>query len=96
MVGGAGSVLARLVTSELGLRARCEKPGLTARAAVHLSSSIDRDCANRAARFAVQEPYRGNGGFAFVFDRESGLSRRSFCRTRTASRTNGSSSTLRR
>jgi ATP-dependent phosphofructokinase / diphosphate-dependent phosphofructokinase len=72
MVGGAGSVLARLVTSELGLRSRCEKPGLAARAAVHLVSTVDRECAGRAARFAAQELLQGNSGFAAVLDRRNG------------------------
>ena len=80
MVGDVGSVLAHLVTAELGLRARCEKPGLSARAAAHVVSSAEREFAEKAARFAVNELYRGNGGFMAAFDRMPGSPLRVACR----------------
>lgn len=63
MVGDVGPSLARLVTTELGLRARTEKPGLAARAAPHFVSALDRRCAEAAGRFAVSRLREGGGGF---------------------------------
>lgn len=63
MVGDVGQSLARLVTGELGLRARTEKPGLAARAAPHFVSALDRRCAEAAGRFAVTQLRAAVGGF---------------------------------
>lgn len=59
MVGDVGPALATLVTTELGLRARTEKPGLAARAAPHLAADADLAAATAAGRFAVSRLAEG-------------------------------------
>ena len=68
MLGDAGARLARLVTRETGLRARCEKPGLLARAAPRDVSDVDRRAAVLAADFAVGELAEGRAGFMTAMD----------------------------
>lgn len=63
MLGDVAAALARLVTGRLGLRARCEKPGLLGRAAAHAASPVDRQMAQDAARHAVEKLVRGESGF---------------------------------
>ena len=63
MIGDVAPRLARLVTRDLGLRARCEKPGLLARAAAGDISELDRRAAAKAAEFSIREMLRGESGF---------------------------------
>jgi ATP-dependent phosphofructokinase / diphosphate-dependent phosphofructokinase len=69
--GDVAPALAHLITKELGLRARSEKPGLLARASSHHASSVDRDAAEGAGRFAVQHALAGNTDFMAAIVRES-------------------------
>jgi ATP-dependent phosphofructokinase / diphosphate-dependent phosphofructokinase len=61
--GDVATVLASLVTSELGLRARSEKPGLLGRASACTVSPTDRSEAEAAAAFALSWAMKGNTGF---------------------------------
>jgi 6-phosphofructokinase 1 len=80
MMGDAAPRLARLITRETGLRARCEKPGLLARAAAHEVSAVDRRTAGRATRFAVRELCRGESGFMAAVERVQAAPMRLACR----------------
>ena len=68
IMGDVGPALARLVTEELGLRARCEKPGLIARAAVNQIQPKERELAESGARFAVRELIGGKSAFLAAFN----------------------------
>jgi 6-phosphofructokinase 1 len=70
--GGAAAALAGLVTAELGLRARSEKPGLCGRASALLASPVDREEAEAVARFAVSQAVAGHSGFMAAIVREAG------------------------
>jgi len=61
--GDVAPALARLVTRELGLRARSEKPGLIARASSHHVSPADRAAAQGAGRFAAHQVLAGSSRF---------------------------------
>jgi 6-phosphofructokinase 1 len=61
--GDVAPALARLVTRELGLRARSEKPGLIARASSHHVSSADRAAAEGVGQFAARHVLAGNSRF---------------------------------
>ena len=69
--GDVAPALAHLVTRELGLRARSEKPGLLARASSHHASPVDRDAAEGAGRFAAAQVFAGQTGFMAAIVRES-------------------------
>ena len=69
--GDVAPALAQLVTQELGLRARSEKPGLLARASSHHASPADRDAAEGAGRFAAAQALAGATGFMAALVRES-------------------------
>jgi len=69
--GDVASILANLVTAELGLRARSEKPGLLARSSSHHVSPIDRDAAEGVGRFAAKHVFAGATGFMAAIRRES-------------------------
>jgi 6-phosphofructokinase 1 len=69
--GDVASVLANLVTAELGLRARSEKPGLLARSSSHHVSPVDRDAAEGVGRFAARYAFAGATGFMASIRRES-------------------------
>lgn len=63
MIGDVAAQLARLVTTELGLRARSEKPGLVARAAMSHVSDFDRQAAELVGREASRRLLAGESGF---------------------------------
>ena len=69
--GDVAPALARLVTRELGLRARSEKPGLLARASSHHASEVDREAAEGVGRFAARQVFAGESGFMAAIRRES-------------------------
>jgi 6-phosphofructokinase 1 len=69
--GDVAPALARLVTTELGLRARSEKPGLLARASSHHASPVDRQAAEGVGRFAVEHACAGATGFMAALVREN-------------------------
>jgi ATP-dependent phosphofructokinase / diphosphate-dependent phosphofructokinase len=70
--GDVAARLASLVTSELGLRARSEKPGLLGRASPLTVSHIDRGEAEAVAAFAFSWAIKGNTGFMASIQRHSG------------------------
>ena len=61
--GDVATRLAGLVTSELGLRARSEKPGLLGRSCSMMASSVDRREAREVGRFGFSWAIKGNTGF---------------------------------
>jgi 6-phosphofructokinase 1 len=61
--GDVAAALARLVTSELGLRARSEKPGLCGRACALMVSPVDRREARESGQFAAAWAIQGHSGF---------------------------------
>ncbi len=69
--GDVATTLAGLVTRELGLRARSEKPGLCGRASALLASEVDRREAEQVGRFAFRHASEGNTGFMATIRRES-------------------------
>ncbi len=69
--GDVAPALAHLVTRELGLRARSEKPGLLARASSHHASEVDRAAAEGVGRFAARQVFAGQSGFMAAIRRES-------------------------
>jgi 6-phosphofructokinase 1 len=79
--GDVAPALAHLVTRQLGLRARSEKPGLLARASSHHASPLDREVAEGAGRFAAQQAFAGATDFMAGIQRQSNQPLRvSFCR----------------
>lgn len=70
--GDVATTLARLVTSELGLRARSEKPGLLGRSSVMMVSSTDRHEAEEVAAFGFSWAMKGNTGFMATIERQAG------------------------
>lgn len=68
--GDAAATLAGLVTAELKLRARSEKPGLCGRASGLLVSGVDREEAEAVARFAVARAVQGRSGFMAAIVRD--------------------------
>ncbi|MDD7583683.1 MAG: diphosphate--fructose-6-phosphate 1-phosphotransferase [Coriobacteriaceae bacterium] len=70
--GDVSSYLAQLVVSELGYKARSEKPGLLGRASIAWQSPIDREEAVRAGREAVRAALAGDTGVMVGFEREVG------------------------
>lgn len=78
--GDVAPALAHLITKELGLRARSEKPGLLARASSHHASTVDREAAEGVGRFAAGEAFAGATGFMAAIRRRTGEPfRLSFC-----------------
>lgn len=71
MVGDVAPALSSLVTRELGLRARSEKPGLLARSSSHQASEVDREAAEGVGRFAVEQVLAGEHGFMAAIRRQS-------------------------
>ena len=63
MMGDVGVKLARIVTAKLGLRARCEKPGLAARSSPSSVSDLDRRLAAESSAHTVKELCDGSAGF---------------------------------
>ena len=70
--GDVAATLASLVTSELGLRARSEKPGLLARASGLMVSSTDRHEAEAVGAFGFSWAMKGNSGFMATIERVAG------------------------
>jgi len=70
--GDVATRLATLVTSELGLRARSEKPGLLGRASAFTVSPTDRSEAEAVAAFALSWAVEGNTGFMASIQRYPG------------------------
>jgi len=68
--GDVAARLAGLVTSELGLRARSEKPGLLGRSCGLMASSVDRREAREVGRFGCSWAFKGNTGFMVTIKRE--------------------------
>jgi 6-phosphofructokinase len=72
MVGDVAATLANLVTSEIGLRARSEKPGLLGRSSVIMASATDRREAEEVGAFGASWALEGNTGFMASIQRHSG------------------------
>lgn len=68
--GDVAAALAALVTAELRLRTRSEKPGLCGRASALQASDVDREEAEAVARFAASEAVAGRSGFMAAIARE--------------------------
>jgi 6-phosphofructokinase 1 len=64
--GNVSQYLAELITSELGIRARSEKPGLLGRTSSYYASEIDRGEAYEAGVFAVQSAVYGEATGSMV------------------------------
>lgn len=60
--GDVGSYLANLLSTELGLRSRSEKPGLCARSSIELASAVDQQDAEAVGRAAVDAARAGESG----------------------------------
>lgn len=74
LAGNVASALANLVTSELGLRARSEKPGLLGRSSALMVSPIDRREAEEVGTFGFACAEKGNSGFMVSIERQPGNS----------------------
>jgi len=68
--GDVATRLAGLVTSELGLRARSEKPGLLGRSCSIMASSVDRREAREVGRFGCSWALKGKTGFMVSIKRK--------------------------
>ena len=64
--------LCRMVTTELGLRARFDKPGTIQRMSMDLASSVDLDEAYLVGQMAVRYAVEGRGDEMVVLVREPG------------------------
>lgn len=69
--GDVATTLAGLATSELGLRARSEKPGLLGRSSALMVSSVDRCEAKEVGNFGFSWAIKGNTGFMVSIHREN-------------------------
>ncbi|MDA2930100.1 diphosphate--fructose-6-phosphate 1-phosphotransferase, partial [Acidobacteria bacterium AH-259-O06] len=69
--GDVAATLARLVASELEIRARSEKPGLCGRASALLASTTDRTEALNVAHFAALKALEGETRFMAALHRDS-------------------------
>ena len=69
--GDVAATLAGMVTAELGLRARSEKPGVCGRACALMVSKVDRAEAEAIARFAVAWALKGNTAFMGAIERRA-------------------------
>lgn len=70
--GDVATTLAGMVTAELGLRARSEKPGILGRCSALMVSPVDRREAKEVGSFAVSWAIRGNSNFMASIQREHG------------------------
>jgi ATP-dependent phosphofructokinase / diphosphate-dependent phosphofructokinase len=70
--GGAASFLAEKISENLKLRARSEKPGLAARAAIEYVSKVDQSEAYMAGIMAVRSAVHGKSGAMMTLEREEG------------------------
>lgn len=69
--GDVSAHLARLIISELGCRARSEKPGLLGRCSIAWQSAVDRDEAVACGREAVRAALEGDSGMMVGIERLS-------------------------
>lgn len=69
-LGGVGETLARLVTEELKLKARSDKPGTIQRNARMYVSSVDMRESYGAGQAAVRQAVSGKSGFMVILKRE--------------------------
>jgi 6-phosphofructokinase 1 len=67
--GDVSSYLALLVIKKLGIKARSEKPGILGRASIEYQSSVDREEAEMAGRYAVKAIVAGETGKMVGFKR---------------------------
>ncbi len=72
--GDVAATLASMVTSELGLRARSEKPGLLGRSSAAMVSPTDRREAEEVGAFACSLAVKGYSGFMVSIERQPGAS----------------------
>lgn len=70
--GNLGHVLARLITRELKIRARSEKPGLLGRSCEAFVSAVDREEARLCGRAAVEAAIRCETGKMITLERLPG------------------------
>jgi ATP-dependent phosphofructokinase / diphosphate-dependent phosphofructokinase len=70
--GDVATALASLITSELGLRARSEKPGLLGRSSALMASPTDRREAEEVGAFGFSWAMKGNTGFMASIERQQG------------------------
>jgi 6-phosphofructokinase len=70
--GDVATTLAGLVTSDLGLRARSEKPGLLGRSSALLVSPTDRREAEEVGAFGCSWAVKGDSGFMATIERQPG------------------------
>ncbi len=70
--GDVAATLAGLVTTELGLRARSEKPGLLGRSSAMMVSPTDRREAEEVGAFGFSWAMKGNTGFMASIERQPG------------------------
>lgn len=68
--GGVGEYLCALITSELGLKARADKPGTIQRVCATLASKTDREEAYLVGREAVRYAMEGNTDIMVTLERE--------------------------
>jgi 6-phosphofructokinase 1 len=68
--GGVGEYLCALITSELGLKARADKPGTIQRVGASLASKTDREEAYLVGKEAVRRAVRGDTDLMVTLDRE--------------------------
>lgn len=76
-LGGVADLLCGLVSGELGLKARFDKPGTIQRVSAALASPVDRDEAYRVGRAAVQAAVGGQTDVMVSIVREPGPAYRS-------------------
>ncbi len=72
--GEVGAHLSQLIVTELGIKARSEKPGIAGRASMAWQSTIDRQEAELVGRAAVMAIVDGRDGVMMSIQREPGAS----------------------
>jgi 6-phosphofructokinase 1 len=70
--GGVAQTLSEKILHELGLKSRCEKPGLLGRASIALQSQVDRDEAEEIGAYAVRIATEGATGVMASINRLDG------------------------
>jgi len=69
--GDVSSYLSLLIIKELGIKSRCEKPGILGRASIAYQSSIDRQEAIQVGTYSVKAAIKGETGKMVGFNRIS-------------------------
>ncbi|AJQ28591.1 diphosphate--fructose-6-phosphate 1-phosphotransferase [Pelosinus fermentans] len=69
--GDVSSYLSLLIIKELGIKSRCEKPGILGRASIAYQSSIDRQEAIQVGAYSVEAAIKGETGKMVGFNRIS-------------------------